>query len=377
MRILVVEDYVPDATLGSGYGRMIDTIRELQAMGGVHVAIFPAFGQIEEEPRVGPAGVEVLTEPLGGHLLQLRGRGAGYDVVVVSRPHNYERVAPVLAELLPGVPVVYDAEALYFRRIERQEDLAEGEVRAALLAEADEMRKLEQRIASEVAAVVCIAPEEAAMLQQTTATPVHVNPPLLTGVSWTDPGFDARSGVGFIAGWSAGPRSPNVDGLRWFARDVWPRVLARLPSAQLLVTGADPPVEVRRFECTSIRFLGLVPDLSTLYARLRVCVVPIRYGSGVKLKAVEALQSGVPTVATRVGAESIPTDVEDLLEVTDDPKEFAEVVALLHGDRARWSASRRRMAAQVAEWSHHPQQSIWPELITSLTAGRVGGAGRE
>jgi hypothetical protein len=347
---------------------MIDTIRDLQAMGNVHVALYPAFGQIEEEPTVGPDGVEVLGEPLDGHLLRLRARGASYDVVIVSRPHNYERVAPVLRELLPAVPVVYDAEALYFRRLERQASLAEGEVRASLLVESEEMRRLEEQIAREVDEVVCIAPEEAALLQATTTKPVSVNPPLLTGVSWTDSSFEERSGVGFIAGWSAGPRSPNVDGLRWFARHVWPRVLGRVPSAQLLVTGADPPVEVRRFACSSIRFLGLVPDLSVLYARLRVTVVPIRYGSGVKLKAVEALQSGVPTVATTVGAESIPTGVASLLQVSDDPQEFAELVAREHEDSETWYAQRQRLAEQVALWSAHPQTSIWPGLVTRLAS---------
>ena len=110
---------------------------------------------------------------------------------------------------------------------------------------------------------------------------------------------------------------PMLPALRW------------IPSAQLLVTGEDPPIEVRRFECPSIRFLGFVPDLPAFYAHLRLTVVPIRYGSGVKLKAVEALQSGVPTVATTVGAESIPSDVEVILAVADDDGEFADLVALV------------------------------------------------
>ena len=96
---------------------------------------------------------------------------------------------------------------------------------------------------------------------------------------------------------------------------MWPLVLARVPGAKLLVTGDDPPREVLRFACDSIEFLGRVPDLERFYDALRVAIVPIRYGSGVKLKTVEALQFGVPTVSTTIGAESIPSDVDGLLPV--------------------------------------------------------------
>ncbi len=378
LRILVIEDYVPDATIGSGYGRMIDTIQDLRAMGNVHIALHPAFGQSEGDPRVGPDGVEILAEPLAGHLLQLRSRGLRYDVVIVSRPHNYELVAPTLRDLLPGVPVIYDAEALYFRRRERQAALAEdGAVRETLLAEAEQTRELEERIAREVDAVVCIAPEEAALLRRQTTRPVIVNGPLLTRVSWSSAGFAQREGVGFIAGWSAGPGSPNIDGLRWFARHVWPRVLARVPSARLYVTGDDPPIEVRRFECRSIRFLGFVPNLGDFYDRLRVTVVPIRYGSGVKLKAVEALQFGVPTVATTVGAEGIPVDVPGLIPVADDWSEFADHVARIHENHDEWERHRQLLIEQGARWTANPQQSIWPGLVRRLvTEHRAGTSGR-
>jgi glycosyltransferase involved in cell wall biosynthesis len=88
----------------------------------------------------------------------------------------------------------------------------------------------------------------------------------------------------------------------------------------------------------------------------------------VKLKAVEALQSGVPTVATTVGAESIPTGVASLLQVSDDPQEFAELVAREHEDSETWYAQRQRLAEQVALWSAHPQTSIWPGLVTRLAS---------
>jgi hypothetical protein len=262
--------------------------------------------------------------------------------------------------------VIYDAEALYFRRIERQSALATGRIKETLLAEAAAMRELEESIAAEVDAVVCISSDEAELLNGATDAPVVVNAPLLAKATLSHAGFAARSNVGFVAGWSAGGNSPNADGLRWFARHVWPLVLARVPDAKLLVTGDDPPQEVLRFTCASIEFLGRVPDLERFYDTLRVAIVPIRYGSGVKLKTVEALQFGVPTVSTSIGAESIPSDVDGLLPVADDEGEFARRVAELLLDEKAWDEHSELLAEQGRLWNESRHVSIWPELMTSV-----------
>src|SRR5271170_2834970 len=120
IRVLLVEDRIPDAALGSGYPRMIDTISELQRLVGARVALYPTFGVGDGESAHLPAGVELIELPLEDHLSGLRPYDDSYSAVIISRPHNYERVATTIRNYLPGVPVIYDAEALYFRRIERQ-----------------------------------------------------------------------------------------------------------------------------------------------------------------------------------------------------------------------------------------------------------------
>ena len=366
-RILVIEDRVPDASLGSGYGRMIDTIDELCAIAGVEVSLYPTIGPTADSLWPGSRPVMIVTEPLVPHLEAANSAKRPYDIVIISRPHNYEQVGSLIRRLLPNAPLIYDAEALYFRRVERQASLSDALSRPQLIKEAAALRRLEERIAAEVDEIVCIAEEEAELLAPHARRPVTVSAPLLANVAWTEQGFDERANVGFVAGWSAGPRSPNIDGLQWFARHVWPRVRARVPSAVMLVTAADPPSDVRRFEEPSFRFVGGVPDLNTFYGDLRLAVVPIRYGSGVKLKAVEALQSGVPTVATPVGAEGIPSEVPGLLEVTDDPTEFAERVAELLTDRDAWDRHRRRLAEQRARWDQRPPMNTWTDLIARVT----------
>ena len=369
LRVLLVEDRIPDASLGSGYPRMIDTIAELQRVVGAHVSLFPTFGINDGERDHLPSGVQLIDQPLEDHLATLQTVGSRYSAVLISRPHNYDRVADVFRRFLPGVPVIYDAEALYFRRLERQADLATNATRERLLADARAMRTLEESIAAEADVVVCISADEAELLNSKSRRPVVVNEPLLARATFSDAGFLDRSSVGFVAGWSAGANSPNADGLRWFARHVWPLVLARVPGVKLLVTGDDPPQEVLRFACESIQFVGRVSDLEEFYRGLRVAIVPIRYGSGVKLKAVEALQFGVPTVATTIGAESIPSDVEGVLPVTDGVEAFAERVAELLNDEGAWKEQSELLAEQGQRWNSQRHSSIWPELLGSLLSG--------
>jgi len=68
--------------------------------------------------------------------------------------------------------------------------------------------------------------------------------------------------------------------------------------------------------------------MAEFYGRMRACIVPLRSGAGVKIKTVEALQYGVPTVATKVGAEGIDLRGHQRTVVADDAREFADGLGL-------------------------------------------------
>src|SRR5690606_3854767 len=91
--------------------------------------------------------------------------------------------------------------------------------------------------------------------------------------------------------------APNTVGLAWFLEEVWPEVLKRRPSCRLDVAGS---VE-RGFDARDqrgVRFLGLVDDLAPLYRRAGVVVSPLTFGSGLKIKLIEAMAQGKAVVAT-------------------------------------------------------------------------------
>ena len=138
---------------------------------------------------------------------------------------------------------------------------------------------------------------------------------------------------------------PNQIALEWFARDVLPRVVERCPAAKLLVAGSDPPPMHAYADATgAMEMLGFVEDLQPLFASCSVFVCPIRSGSGVRVKLLEAFASGIPVVSTFIGAEGLARKDGEVCRLSNDPEEFAaQIVELFDSpERAHEMASRAR-----------------------------------
>jgi glycosyltransferase involved in cell wall biosynthesis len=147
----------------------------------------------------------------------------------------------------------------------------------------------------------------------------------------------------FDAGFIGGNHPFNVEALAFFLDDVLPRVRLRHPDFSLLVAGkAGAPFALQGRTWPGVEFVGYVPDAASFYAQVRMCVVPIRSGTGVSLKTLEALELGKPVIATRAGvrgldgieahpnllrADSAADFVERILSVLDGKTAVSSVVA--------------------------------------------------
>ncbi len=121
---------------------------------------------------------------------------------------------------------------------------------------------------------------------------------------------------------------PNLDGLEWFLTQVWPRVLSRSPESKLRVIGRWSRSTIDRLSATGVEFVGFVPDLA---ASLKdgVMLVPIRIGSGIRVKILDAMSHGVPVISTSIGCEGIPASDESEILIRDDSQGFADAVVRL------------------------------------------------
>lgn len=127
---------------------------------------------------------------------------------------------------------------------------------------------------------------------------------------------------------------PNADGVRWFAREVYPQVRATEPRATLTIVGKNPPDDVRNLaNDQAIAVTGYVPDLAPYLEAAALMVVPVRAGGGMRVRILEGFARGIPMVTTTVGLEGIEAEPGRDILVADSPTDFAEtVVRLLRED---------------------------------------------
>lgn len=145
---------------------------------------------------------------------------------------------------------------------------------------------------------------------------------------------------------------PNRVAVDWFMRSVLPLILARRPSARLVVAGSDPPPpHVYGGYSGALEMLGYVDDVRVPLARFAVFVCPVLSGSGVRVKLLEAFAAGIPVVSTRVGAEGLAAKDGEFCALADDPAGFAErILALFDNPDAATEMVARARAEVEANW---------------------------
>jgi glycosyltransferase involved in cell wall biosynthesis len=145
---------------------------------------------------------------------------------------------------------------------------------------------------------------------------------------------------------------PNVEGLAWFAAEVLPLVRRTVPEATLSVVGRMPVPEVERLgRLPGVALHADVPSTVPFLHEARVAIVPVRIGSGTRIKALEAMAAGRPVVGTTVGLAGLGVVPGRHALVADDPSAFAEaVVALLADDglATRLAAAGRELAERFS-----------------------------
>ena len=363
-RVLIIDDRWPDARFGSGHGRMAECAMTLAAS-GCSVSFWAAAD--EGEIDFAALRIQPVRQGLATHLAQPEHL---YEAVVISRPNNFRRYHALVRRLQPQAALVYDAEALYSTRMARAARLP-GRRGHAQALECSRYLGIERRIGSKADVVVTVSATEAMAWGRWDAR-VHTIPPF-SGSPVTPGTYAARDRVLFAAGWRAGAESPNGDGLRWFLGEVLPLVAKRMPAFVLDVLGSPPAdLHLPLGSQPHLRFLGPVDDLSGIYDRARVAIVPLRYGAGVKVKALEALEYGVPVVGTAIAAEGIPIGRGGGLQVCDGAADFADALCRLYLDARLWMRARRELEAEAAARKQaDPAPVPWMDALDTAIAARA------
>ena len=143
---------------------------------------------------------------------------------------------------------------------------------------------------------------------------------------------------------------PNVDAAQWLITTIWPFVVAVLPEARLCIAGTVcQAITTRR---NDVQLLGRLNSLVEVYRHAAVVVSPLRSGSGLKVKLVEAMAHGKAIIGTSVTFQGVEHLAGAAASCLDEAKVFAdEIIFLLRSPDVRRERGERALAAAAREFS--------------------------
>ncbi len=293
---------------------------------------------------------------------------------------------PIIRHAQPQTPVIYDAFNAEYA-LQHSIYLAErGNVRRWIgaLYSWVQWRRLthfERRICRSVAHVVAVSDTDAAaFLRLAPGVSVSVVPNGIYADRYAQLDGSLDLGEAAIVFTGSMNYRPNVDAALWFADEVLGRVRAHVPQAKFFVVGSRPHARLNVLrERDEVQITGWVPDVAPFLSAATVYVVPMRMGSGTRLKLLQALAAGKAVVSTSTGAQGLDLRDGRELRLADGAPEFAQaVVDLLQAPAQRkklGQAGRAFVRAQY-DWS-----VIAPRLLRVYdqvtTFGVAGETARE
>ena len=146
---------------------------------------------------------------------------------------------------------------------------------------------------------------------------------------------------------------PNEDGVAYFVEKILPLIRREIPEAAFWAVGRRPPRRLQSLASHSVVVTGAVEDIRPYLAKAALCVVPLRSGSGTRIKIFEAMAMGKAVVSTSMGAEGLPVRHGDNIILADDPADFArQVVDLLRDPlrRQRLGHAARQLVEENYGW---------------------------
>lgn len=167
---------------------------------------------------------------------------------------------------------------------------------------------------------------------------------------------------------------PNVEGVLWFAREVFPRVLAEIPETRFVIVGKDPPQEVQdlMLQVRNVQVMGYVPDPEPYLAETAVFIVPLRAGGGMRVKIIDAWSWGLPIVSTSIGAEGTAVEEGENILIGDTPEALAEAVVRVLKEPALGERLRSQGRAWVEEHYHWRNvYPAWEDIYARLIGGNA------
>ena len=126
---------------------------------------------------------------------------------------------------------------------------------------------------------------------------------------------------------------PNIDAARFIAEEIFPLVLKQFPTTTLLIAGATPHAKVKDLKTSNITVTGWLPDIRESYASSRIFIAPMRIGTGLQNKLLEAMAMELPCITSVLANQALGAKENEEILVGKSAGEYANhIIRLLQNE---------------------------------------------
>ncbi len=331
-RILVIDYATPNPASDAGSYAAIQEIKLLQKL-GFKVTFIPenmAFmGHLTRQMQA--MGIEVLYAPFYSSVFDAIEKRIGeFDAFYITRYRVAEKYISSIKSRSNKKIIFNNADLHFLRELRAAHTSGEVSLESAL-----DTRSREIEVMKKVDAILSYNESEHAVIASHTLNPKNIFkcPWVLTEKPPTAP-FHGRKGIAFLGGYR---HHPNVEGVKFFAKQVMPLVNKKRSDIVFHIYGSHPSEEVKALADNHVKVVGFVENLDDVFQTHKIFIASLISGAGIKGKVLEAMAYGTPSVLTSVAAESTGLVDKMSASITDSAESMAEAVIALYDDEECWS----------------------------------------
>ena len=264
--------------------------------------------------------------------------------------------------------VVYDAlnaEAALQRQISQLDRQRPSRLHTSLYSavQARRLERYERKLCESVDAVIAVSEEDRNLLKSYAGAPIFVMPSGIFVDDYQSCSGGRRASNQLVFTGKMDYR-PNVDAVEWFCDAILPVLLQRHPALKLIIVGRNPHPRIRALaDGDHVTVTGWVESVLPYLKETTLFVLPMRMGSGTRLKILEAMAAGCAVVSTSLGASGLHGSIREAIEIADDADSFAAAISTLLSDADRRQALGEVGREQVR--AHYDWSALMRHLLSA------------